>query len=428
MVTVFLIAGTYFVLLSQGFVIDFKNLRIQKVGAIFLSFKPTDAQLEINNELRKLPISLLQNGKLINNLTPGEYQLRLFKENFREWRKTTLVEPGLVTEFQNLILIPSEIKTENLLKEKIDDFWLTKAGIVYQKNENVFFEDELIKGREMAVAKSDSSFVISGINDNYFLTDLQSRAATINLSVLFNSLKQRQLSFTGFVPIKKIILHPFSPSKLLVFTDAALYELDLKKIKLELLTLLENDIRSETTAGNEIVAADANGNLITVNLVLKNKNVKNNLPEDIALIKINNAGGQIGLLSEKGEFILYDRNKNEIKKINERKVKNFYFSADDKYLIFLTADDRIEIFDLNKNKSWPLVLPPGDIKTISITKEMPGYVLIAVENRLIISETIAGEPTNWYEILTGVKKYELNGKELYLLHENGELKKTILAF
>jgi len=419
---VFILAGSYLTLLSQGFVFDVEKFQILKTGAIFLSFEPRDAKIMINGKIQKASPSIFNNYVLIDRLLPNYYEITLSKENFRQWQKKVIVEPGLVKEFQKINLIPTEIKTTpiNNLKN-IDDFAISEKGIIYKKANKLFYNENILKGEKIITVDPRSSIIItSDKKDIYFLNQLNNLKSALNLNELFNSLKQSQLNLLGRVTIKKIWLHPFNPSKIILATDAALYELDTKKIKLQLLLFFENKITADFLNQNEIIFADTKGNLIFYNFLFRNRTIHpTELDANILKIEANN--NSIGLLTEKGDFLIYNRSKNEIIETPFKKVKSFIFTPDGQYIIILDENEKVKIFSLTKNKFWKLSLPPSEIKKITPLPYLSNYMLTLIGNNLILSEIQSGYPTNWYLIVKSVKKYQIQNKNLYVLKENGEL-------
>lgn len=387
LILIFLALGSYLILLSQGFIFDYEGLRFVKTGAIFLSFEPSGARLELNGEPTPLSLSLLRGGALINNLRPDEYSLRLFRENFHDWRKTVAVAPGLVTELEDILLVPQELKTAAVLTEPVEDFWLTDAGVIYRQDGNLILDGQLLRGENVVLNSPANTLIVTETAGNYFLTNLGSREAGTNLTALFNSLKQRQLNLPGFVPIRKVSFHPFSSTKLLIFTNSALYELEVRKISLEQLVSFENEILAETLGRTEVFAADDKGGLTTINLLLKNSNIEGNW------------AGQ---------------------------VKDLHISADGKKTIVLHENGSIEVIERGRNKRWLLDVGPADV--IKPLPTLNDYLLLLNGRRLIMSESREGQPTNSYELATEVKKFEVDGQEIYFLQSNGVLKKLIIEF
>lgn len=385
LILAFIGGGGYLTLLSQGIVFDYENFRFVKTGGLFLSYTPMEAKLELNGEAIKASYSFFSNGAFITNLIPNEYHLRLTAENFRPYEKNITVEPGLVTELQKIILIPEKIEAEKIIDRPIENFWLTEAGVIYKKNGSLFLEKQILRGKNIILNSPDYSLVVTENSGNYFLINLIGREADINLTALFNSLKQRQLALPGTVPIRKIFFHPFNPVRFIIFTQKGLYELDSRRVTLEQLVLFENEIVAENIDGNEISAVDNKGNLLTINLLIKNRDLKNGWLEDF---------------------------------------NNFQFSADGKNIFVLRSNGKIDVLDLKKNKQWRLEIEKAD--SFSVLKEVGSYLLIKNGDRLFISETQNGNPTNHYLLANNVKKYEVKDKEIYFLRNNGELMKITL--
>jgi|GEM_PF-4478522 len=200
----FLILAPIFVLYAYGWRMDFEKLRPVKVGGVFLRSLPTDANLTINGKPVKKRSHKLLTGALIGNLLPGNYTIQIEKYGYQKWRKEVLVAPALVFETTPIILPPLK-KPELFFEESVQDFWINGSVLIYHS--------------------ADGNFYLAKIGD------LSSRT---NLSLMFNSLKEKILKFPGVVPILGIVKQE-SSNEWVVRTAKASYLLDFKKLTLELL-------------------------------------------------------------------------------------------------------------------------------------------------------------------------------------------------
>jgi hypothetical protein len=423
LIVIFILAGGYLILLSQGFMFDSEKLQIVKTGAIFLLFEPRDTKVMLDGKIQKVSSPLFNNSVLIDRLLPDAYEITLSKEGFRQWQKKAVVEPGLVTEFQKIILVPNEIEITPIVDgTAVDDFAIAEKGLIYKKGKNLLLNTGLLRGEQIATADSRSPLVVSvNINGAHFLTDLNNPKSALNLNELFNSLKQRQLDLAGVVPLRKIWIHPFNPNKLLLATDATLYELDVKKIKLEILLFFENKIAASVLNQNELLLADVEGNLIFYNFLFKSRALRPTGLTNISKIESDRTSGKIGIQTENGDFFIYDRTRNKVIETPFHRAKSFLFTPDSRHIIILTKSGKVKVFAPDKNKLWELGLPAGEVREIAGIPQSPNYILATIENNLILSEIQSGHPTNWYQIVKAIKKHQFQDKISYILKDNGEL-------
>ena len=83
--------STVLIFQAKGYKLDFENKRIEKTGILAISSVPTGAAVYLNGHL------ISATNANIQNLTPGEYHLKVTKEGFISWEKKVLVSEELVT-------------------------------------------------------------------------------------------------------------------------------------------------------------------------------------------------------------------------------------------------------------------------------------------------------------------------------------------
>ncbi len=431
----FLIAGSYLLMTAQGWVIDINNLSIVKTGALFLKFSPNDAVPTINNKKPQHTSSgLIQSGILIKNLTPGNYAVKLSKSGYKDWRKNLVVESGLITAASQIKLWPDNVYAETIITEQIKDFWLTNKGVVYQRYDNkIIFNGSVLRGENIVLADQKSKFLITTENQNHFLINLDNPLSAINLSHLFNSLKQRQLSLPGTVPIIKVFIHPFSPNKLLITSPTSLYSLDSKKIQLEKFITMER-VKTANISNNEAFLTDQDNNLIVVNLLLKTTAQYPLQITSLSDVSINPSGTKVFILTTDRGLILYNRSSQTFTPIAEN-IKEFYLSPTEKRIALVTNDNKLNIFYLNDYQSdlkyqagtvTEITPPTGgykeqEIKGFSWIPKTLNYSLVFWGEDLIVNELDIRTPINFHALFNEVKTYALVQKNLYVLKKNGDL-------
>ncbi len=423
---------------AQGLTFDWKNLEIKESGAIFLKFAPPNALLTVNSKTTKYSKrSLIQsNSVIIKNLPPGRYALTLSKEGFHPWEKNLNVESGIITSATQIQLWPNEIKKKSPLKKGVLYFWLTSKGIVYKNEEGkISFEGSILRGEEVVLALEKSKLIVTREGkQNYFLIDLEEPGSAINLTYLFNSLKQRNLNLPGVVPIQHIFFHPFNSDKLIITSQTSLYIIDFEKIQIEKLITLP-EIKAVSLNVNEALLFDKNGKLVIVNLLLKTSSVETSeLGGDE--LTTNALGTRVLFLTAKGDLKLFNRASKTAEELAVE-VKAFYLSPEEKRVAVVTNSNKIKIIYLTEYKS-DLKYPAGtvleipeqnleEINKLTWLPKFPNYLMVLKDNNLIMQELDLREPPNSYLLFKRVKNYRVTENKLYLLTQDGELNVFAIA-
>lgn len=120
---------------AWGYSFDWQNKKPVLTGGISLKTDPAKAEVFLNDKLQK------QTPVFIKRLLPKTYQLKIIKEGFHAWQKKLKVEPGLVTEANEIILIPLSPQLE-LVKQGLTEDFLLKDFLPQEKTTDVFYIQE----------------------------------------------------------------------------------------------------------------------------------------------------------------------------------------------------------------------------------------------------------------------------------------------
>lgn len=124
--TVLLLATTILLHLANGYGLDRQGRVIQN-GLVFVSTRPTGADIYLNGERQKSRT----NARL--NIPAGQYVLELKREGYRDWKRALQVEGGKVQRFHYPLLFPVDLQTTTvkqyesaplLSTQSIDHRWL----------------------------------------------------------------------------------------------------------------------------------------------------------------------------------------------------------------------------------------------------------------------------------------------------------------
>ncbi len=107
----FVAAGTLLlVAYGRGYSYDLGSHKLVQRGLILISSNPSGATLFAQDKETKKRTPYRANVK------PGSYEFSLFREGYRPWRKTLLVEPGQVTNAQYVLLVPEKLRPQALVR------------------------------------------------------------------------------------------------------------------------------------------------------------------------------------------------------------------------------------------------------------------------------------------------------------------------
>src|SRR3989344_3229997 len=154
-VVIFALSSYVVILYAQGYKYSFSEAKFFKTGSIFLKTNE-DAKVYLNDKYLN-STSFFGNSYTISGLLPGQYTVRVQKDNFNFWIKKVLVEEGLVNDFSRILLLPElgeakdnlKIEIKNILypipkplpsKTPLPSPTPTPKGPIYIKN-NVLFKN-----------------------------------------------------------------------------------------------------------------------------------------------------------------------------------------------------------------------------------------------------------------------------------------------
>lgn len=115
-VIIFALLSYVVILYAQGYKYSFSEARFFRTGSIHVKVNE-DARVYVNGKFLN-STSFFGNSYTISGLLPGEYAVRLQRDNFSSWQKKVTVKEGLVSDFSKILLLPTdEISKQELKKE-----------------------------------------------------------------------------------------------------------------------------------------------------------------------------------------------------------------------------------------------------------------------------------------------------------------------
>ncbi len=329
---IFIVLGGSAILYSQGIRFDFHNFTFRKTGGIYISVTPADVRILLNERPIDTNGGIFNKSVFVSNLLPGQYAVRIQKNEYYPYRKQVVVESGRVTEVTNVILAPqTEIVSAQPVERTIED------AIIFHSNTNTYFFRDIASG------------------------------ALLNVNLLFNNLKERELGLPGIVPLTMTAPHPFDARKLIVSSEQALYIIDIQRLAINLIH--EKKPTNLAAQGVEIIWAEYDkknnvGAIYSYNLLLRTKHILSDaiygITEKLTIspsskyVVLQQAGGELSILKkQEGELVLLSQNALRVS-----------FAPDSRHIAFFDEDQQdMIIYNIlsSAETRFPLDSPVKDI-------------------------------------------------------------------
>lgn len=124
----FLFSATFLILVANGYHLNSKNLKLEKIGMIVLDGSPNNFNITINgtSKIGDFPYRLY-------NLFPGRYEIKIEKENYQSWGKVYQLNGGQAIVEERIFLF---FKGENIIKKDEDLNLIAKVQKEFDKQNN----------------------------------------------------------------------------------------------------------------------------------------------------------------------------------------------------------------------------------------------------------------------------------------------------
>jgi hypothetical protein len=421
---------------AQGLRFDFKNFKVLKTGGISIKVSPINAKIFLNQKLAG-QTTLMSDYVFIQSLLPEKYDVRAEKEGYMPWSKKLEVEETKVTEAKNVVLFPENISfseekgdIEKIYPLNNDKLVLQSRSLedgprkisIYDLNKReetgaaginaILTENDLL--RLDVLDPQDLLFLLKNKKSektNYFLTDLA-----------VQPLAARKLDFIG-ESADNIFLSSFFGEKLLFWQeDGKIFKRSLK-LKEAAQEFFAQKTASFILSGGDLYILSESGDLLKID---QNKNFPvqglTDRPfetKDSKDLELSIFAGQI-FLKDGGDLYALDGTEKSFKKIFEG-VEEFKISPfGDKLLCQL--QNELWIYTL-KDIDAPSQEKAGTKIFISRFSQQvqdsdwidDNYLAFSIADKINISETDIRSNINMYEIAG------FEGSELWFNQKNGKL-------
>lgn len=184
LIAIFAAGSPLLIIYSLGYHINLSNIRVEKTGGIFVKSKIPMISLFLDGTFQK-ETSFFSGGALLTEIKPGTHILRIEKQNHQPWFKTVTIEPMIVTELRNIILLPNVNTTQ--ATSSPDELPQEKTTTLPKRNIRIDKKNNLIEEKEngsTTIATSVNSFSVFGntlfwVNKNGFLARQMNENAEI---------------------------------------------------------------------------------------------------------------------------------------------------------------------------------------------------------------------------------------------------------
>ncbi|KKQ59737.1 MAG: hypothetical protein US78_C0001G0097 [Parcubacteria group bacterium GW2011_GWD1_38_16] len=356
----FLILTPILVEYSRGFRFNFKTWQFVETGGFFFRIhSPTEAQISLDDKSVKTTSAFSYfNNAFIQNLTPGTYNVKISKDNYQDWRKILKIEPQLVTEAQDIVLIPEdlELKLYNKPTQKIKDFYWSPskkslALIKYnEKNQTILGILNLDSRNETEILISKNIITLNlqdwREDNNRIVFHSKNEGDFIIINVIDGKVQNLDAILPPQISIKDITdIKLGSQDNIFILKDSYLYMFN---TSLRLLMFLKKNIASIEPANGDSIYYITKPDFLFTKSFLKDKSliseeilgtIKFKLGEDITpKINILNSGHIFIDEATTGLLLKFLSQNNSFLEI-DGDVTKFYLSDDEKKILYQKKND-----------------------------------------------------------------------------------------
>ncbi len=419
----FVISGVTMIVYVNGWRFDLRTFRPMKVGAIFVRSFPAKSQIYLDGKPVKNDSGFFQNGTLIGNLFPKTYDLALTLEGFLPWHENISVQPSLVSENKNAVLIPA--RAEPVTTSTIVDFHVVDGNVFLEKNSGALtLNDKKIDQGKFAGQTSDlqSILIFDPALKTYWLYN---SADGTHLNI--NSLLKK----TGVNTSKKfnVVIDPEDDRRLIIVEPGAILLLDTKQAALtNVYKAGKNTVESVIASKFLFAWMEFNPSANTSTLIVYDKFLKKERSDprsfpgkNVTFTWVRDNG--IGILQDDGELYSYDVKNNTPAKIADD-VKSFAFANNGSSVAAL-EHGALEIFLFNQDKDYYRFNLP-DIRSAE-NVEWYGdisHLFVHYPGEVKFLDLKDGELRNFTTVTkTGLARYDEKNNLLYFLENGGQMEK-----
>ncbi len=382
----------------SGYRIDFKNFRLIQTGSLYINTNPNKTEIYLNDKKinQKTPA-------IVNQLTPGEYNLKLVKNGYKEWEQKVEITPS-ITSFVNydLVLKDIELSPANEFGENTyyssDNKYISYVRYNTEtKLNNIFIYDVLTKEefnvystskqiKKISWSRRNTKLLIN-MEDKLFILD-------INMIPIFNNISSdRLINLDNFVKnIDNIYWNEFNDYEIIIKSGKSIYSMDLQSNTVKLID--DQFEKNNLVYVNDNIFYIKNTSIIEKNLssgfVYSYDDLGVDDVQDILYLD-----GEFVLSNNNNSFYIFKDFKNDYTKITGKNIKidkNYIISWNDyefnvydrkeKSVKFTTRYSQ-KILDIDfYSKNYAILILENDIKLINIGDNVNELDIISNKNNI----------------------------------------------
>ena len=420
MVIIFSIIGPAIIMYSQGYRFDVKKFQFVETGGIYIKARPEEVDLYVNDKYIQKS-SLFTRDILVQNLLPGNYNIKVEKDGYHSWEKNLDIKTKNVTEAKDIFLFRKNIEFEEI-KDNVVDFYLNNNQVIILTKLNELFlytSNKLDKILNASQTPNNIEKIYFLSNDNVIIK------TTTGLHYLLEN-KNIKLIKSFNIDTKNITNRD---NKIVYQFKNSIYEIDPREDIPELLS--RDHVDAFTVDGNSIIALRKNKVVRLYDLKREEEELYNfNYYKEGSNYQLFLIGNQLFILEDEKNLYFLDKENRTF----EEKIKA---TSDLKYTSFF---NKIIFYD--ENNIWLMLLKRiespffkdaysvikiGDFnKKIENIKWLNGsYFVFTLDKEIFISEIDNRDKLNMFSLNEfDVSNIFFNGNrnELFILNDDQFLK------
>lgn len=151
----FIVAGPILIAYSFGYTFNVFDRRVEQTGGIFIKASTPRISIWLDGAFQK-ETALITGGALLTDIVPNTHLIQIRKEKYHSWSKAITVEPLLVTEIRNILLVPTSFLIATSTPEEIAVLTATETpqtSITLDEKNNLV--EHIILGQQNRAASPD---------------------------------------------------------------------------------------------------------------------------------------------------------------------------------------------------------------------------------------------------------------------------------
>lgn len=424
LVALFVVGGAYAVAVALGLTFGTGGT-VLRTGSLFIESIPRSANIFLDGAIIDERPSLLSGGTLVKGLSPRTYEVRVEYEGRHAWRAALPVREGIVTRATEVFLWPRAASSTPLARG-VDSFRLSAGIPVVRRAGALSLEGVRLPGAELAYASNDAATLITRTDGTVYLVGRGLSGATLNLTALFHSLKERELGLPGTVPLVEVRPHPFSAGKFLITTETSLYALDTRRVSLERLVTVPRIVHA-AWGDSEVLLLGEDGVLTAVDLVFKTAAAAPFSSSTLARLEATPDQDVLIFLTRDGTLSAHYRASDTRVTVAEG-VTDFALGPFGDRLAYAQRNGVATYFLFSH--AGDTVIPQGTVmplaeesapRALSWNSSLPRYLFFLAGDELIALEVGLHGERNRAVLAKNVSQYEFAGFTAHVLSTTGEL-------